>query len=231
MGPLSHIKLVAVNIDGVSLPDLFSPVIRQVVEGWGFAYTPEVENAVFSKRRRTAAEFLKDYCKLALTPEQILDEFFKQRAVYEAAHPATPNPELEPFLKRLLEMGGVRVICYGGLGKDYFDKYLGGAVSALFAEYVCTDEVRPGVKEIIAQFGLRASEALFIDDVSGVGLAARQEGAAFIGHPSSESFQRAAMEALQCAYIVTGLREITDGMLAELDSRSANGMLWPKPLS
>ncbi|MFE6288126.1 HAD family phosphatase [Streptomyces sp. NPDC057877] len=217
-------KLVAVNIDGVLLPDSFSPVIYRFVVGRGLAYTAELERSVLSQSQMAAAQVLG-----LGDPEVVVREFFREREAYVREHPVRVVAGAEALLGRLRSLG-VKLVCYGGLRREHFDRYLGHCAELFDGPgYVCTDGFRPGVREIAEDvFGLECERALFIDDVARVAEAARERGAAFIGHPSSfeHSFQRELMAQAGVRHLVDSLEAIDERLLEVVDAEAAAGRLW-----
>ena len=69
----------------------------------------------------------------------------------------------------------VRLVYYGGLPEekitDEFKQY-----KHYFEKYICTNDFRPGIKEIIKDFyGLEFNQVLFIDDVNTVAEVAKRK--------------------------------------------------------
>ena len=228
MEHLRRISLAAVNIDGVLLNDTFSPVIHHFVTSRGGHYDAEVEREIFSQTRLTAAAALGAAAGLDWSPEQVLAAYFEERAAHLAEHPLRLLPGAGELLLRLRGLG-LRTVCYGGLDKSHFDRHL-HEQAALFdgPGYICTDEVRPGVREIVEEFGLRHDEVLFIDDVARVAEAARELGVPFIGHPSdfAHGFQGELMRKAGVRHVVRSLDEIDEPLLRTLDAEAADGRLW-----
>ncbi|MFE2219737.1 HAD family phosphatase [Streptomyces canus] len=225
---LRHLRLVAVNIDGVLLNDTFSPVIHRFVVSRGGVYTAQLERAVFSQSQLAAAAAIGGEG----TPEEVLEEYFREREEYLEDHPVRVLDGADRLLERLRGLG-VSLICYGGLERSHFDRHL-AEYAACFDEpqYVCTNRFRPGIQEIARDvFGLRCDQVLFIDDVARVAEAARSLGAAFIGHPSSyeHSFQEQLMREAGVRHLVRSLDEVDEPLLRTLDSEAADGLLWHDP--
>ncbi|MFI5687545.1 HAD family hydrolase [Streptomyces sp. NPDC051636] len=223
---LRHLRLIAVNIDGVLLNDTFSPVIHRFVVRRGGAYTAELERAVLSQPQLRAAAALG----VPGTPEELVEEYFRERRAYLEDHPVRVMEGAGALLERL-RATGASMVCYGGLGRSHFERHL-GSYTAYFDEprYVCTDAFRPGVREIAEDvFGLRTDQALFIDDVARVAESARELGAAFIGHPASfeHSFQRQLMHRAGVRHLVESLEGIDERLVRTLDAEAAEGRLWP----
>ncbi|MEU5629487.1 HAD family phosphatase [Streptomyces tendae] len=218
---LRHLRLIAVNIDGVLLNDTFSPVIHRFVVGRGHAYTAELERAVLSQTQLRAAEVLGG----PGSPQEVVEAYFREREEYLRDHPVRVLEGAGDLLARL-RATGASLVCYGGLGRAHFDRHL-----APWAEYfdgpgyVCTDAFRPGVREIAEDvFGLRCDQTLFIDDVARVAEAAQELGAAFIGHPTTyeHSFQRQAMREAGVRHVVDSLDAIDESLVRAVDRELAD---------
>ncbi|MBT2478694.1 HAD family hydrolase [Streptomyces sp. ISL-94] len=227
--PLEHLRLAAVNIDGVLLNDTFSPVIHHFVTSRGGTYGADVERAVFSQSRTTAARALGAAAGLDWTPEKVLEVYFEERAAYLAEHPLRVLPGAEALLHRLRALG-LRTVCYGGLDTSHFDACL-GHFAHLFDEprYICTNDFRPGIREItVDAFGLDYDQVLFIDDVARVSEAARDLRVPFIGHPSpfEHGHQGHLMREVGVRHLVRSLDEIDEDLLRVLDGEAAAGLAW-----
>ncbi len=226
---LRQLRLIAVNIDGVLLNDTFSPVIHRFVVKRGGAYTAELERAVFSQPQLRAATVLAEPGE---RPEDVVAAYFREREEYLAEEPVRLLDGAGALLERL-RATGASVVCYGGLGRSHFDRYLAAYADRFDApRYVCTDSFRPGVREIAEDvFGLRCDQVLFLDDVARVAEEARARGAAFIGHPTAHphSFQRALMREAGVRHVVASLDEVDEGLLRLVDSEAAEGRSWSAP--
>ncbi|MFD4632518.1 HAD family hydrolase [Streptomyces sp. NPDC058284] len=224
---LKHLNLVAVNIDGVLLNDSFGPVIRRLVESRGGVYGAELEQALLSQPQMVAAQTAADV--LGGSAEAVLTAYFEERDRYVLEHPVRVLEGAETLLQRLrsLEM---RIVCYGGLGRTHFDCHL-SALAEYFDEpvYVCTNDFRPGIREIAELFEIRFDQMLVIDDVARVAETARELGSAFIGHPSDyeQGFQRPLMERAGVRHVVRSLGEISEELLRTVDAEAAAGDNWP----
>lgn len=225
---LKSVRLVAVNIDGVLLCDSFSPVIHRFVVSRGGVYSAELERAVFSQSQTEAAKVLVGL-GLGESVEGVVEDFFREREVYLTESPVCVMDGVGALLGRLRALG-VLVVCYGGLRREHFERYLGWCAELFDGPgYICTDGFRPGVREIAEDvFGLRCEQVLFIDDVAGVAEAARGLGASFIGCPSSFAFgfQRLLMERVGVRHVVGSLGEIDERLVAAVDAEAATGRLW-----
>ncbi|MEV7832533.1 HAD family phosphatase [Streptomyces subrutilus] len=224
MQPLRHLRLVALNIDGVLLNDTFSPVIHGFITRRGGSYDGDVERRIFSQPRAVAALAMAEAAGVDWSAQRVLEVYFEERAAYLAEHPLHVLDGAEELLHRLRALG-LRTVCYGGLGKEHFDRYL-GHLAHLFdgPGYVCTDAFRPGLREITAEvFGLDHGQALFVDDVARVAQAALDLGAPFIGHPSpfEHGFQGQQMRELGVRHLVGSLGEIDERLLRTVDDEAA----------
>ncbi|MFJ8040383.1 HAD family hydrolase [Kitasatospora sp. NPDC096147] len=227
--PLRRLRAAAVNIDGVMLDDTFSPVIHHFVTSRGGAYTADVERRIFSQNQRQAAEVAAEAAGLDWPVEQVLEVYFQERAEYLERHPLRVLDGAPAMVARLRALG-LRTVCYGGLARPHFDRFL-GEHAGLFDDpvYVCTDAFRPGVREIVTDvLGLEFDEVLFIDDVARVAETARGLGAAFIGHPSGfeHGFQPQLMRAAGVRHLAASPAGVDEWLVRTVDEESANGKLW-----
>ncbi|MFD6620153.1 HAD family hydrolase [Streptomyces albidoflavus] len=208
------------------LNDSFSPVMRRLVEARGGTYSAAFERELLSQPQRVAAQRAADV--LGGTAEQVLTDYFAEREAYVREHPVHVLDGAAELLATLRSLR-VRAICYGGLERSHFDRHL-GRFADFFDEpgYLCTNDFRPGIREITELFGLRADQVLFIDDVARVAEAAREIGVAFIGHPadSAHDFQRRMMAEAGTRHIVDSLKEIDEALLRTLDEEAAAGSVW-----
>ncbi|MFI8961061.1 HAD family hydrolase [Streptomyces sp. NPDC053493] len=221
--PLRHLRLCALNIDGVMLEDTFSPVIHHFLVSRGCAYTADLERSIFSQPRAIAGRLLAEAIGSSMTGEEALAAYFEERARYVAEHPVRVSDGAVELVGRL-RAAGLATVCYGGLAKDHFDTFL-GAHAALFDApgYLCTDSFRPGLREIAGAFGLAYDQVLVIDDVARVGEEAGRLGMPFVGHPSSfeHSFQRRLMTEAGVRHVVDSLHAVDDELLGVLDKEAA----------
>ncbi|MFI9569604.1 HAD family phosphatase [Streptomyces rishiriensis] len=227
---LGHLRLCAVNIDGVMLEDSFSPVIHGFLVSRGCAYTAGVERSIFSRPRSVAGRLLAEAVGGSMTGEEALEAYFEERARHVAAHPVRVSEGAIELVRRLRRLG-LRTVCYGGLDRSHFEAFL-GEHAALFdgPGYVCTDAFRPGLREIAAgSFAVRRDRVLVIDDVATVAEAARSLGMAFIGHPSrfEHSFQRQLMGEAGVRHLVDSLHAVDEELLRSVDAEAAAGTVWP----
>ncbi|MFC1416684.1 HAD family hydrolase [Streptacidiphilus cavernicola] len=209
--------LVAVDTDGVLLNDSYSPVIREFTARHGVPYTAEVELAVWGRPQREAGRALARICGLDASPEEVVARFFADRAAYLEREPVQVLPGVPEFLERL-RSAGARLVCYGGRTRSYFDEHLGHLAGYFDREcpYVDVNAIRPGVREILDRFGAAPGRALFIDDVSHVAWACREERVGFIGVPpgGAPGAQRSEMRRAGVRHTVAGVAEIDDALLA-----------------
>ena len=227
---LPHLRLAAVNIDGVLLNDTFSPVIRQMVVERGGRYTADVEYRLFSQSQLAAAAVFAEAAKVTLAPQEVLELYLEERERYLAHTPVRVLEGAAGLLARLRGLG-LRVVCYGGLDKAHFDRHL-GHLAGFFDPpgYVCTDRFRPGIREIAREiFRLPYDRVLFIDDVARVAEEAHRLGAAFIGRPGdfAHGHQHALMRRIGVRHVVRSLREIDAELLAAVDGEAAAGLFGP----
>ncbi|MET9377051.1 HAD family phosphatase [Streptomyces sp. NPDC002992] len=228
MEPLRQITLAAVNIDGVLLNDTFSPVIHRFITSRGGHYDAEVEREIFSQTQLTAAKALGAAAGLSWSPEDVLAAYFEERAAYLAEHPLRLLDGADDLLLRLRGLG-LRTVCYGGLDASHFELHLREQAHLFDAPgYVCTNDFRPGVREVTRDLGLRSDQILFIDDVARVGEAAKELGVPFIGHPSdfAHGFQGELMRRAGVRHVVRSLDEIDESLLRTLDDEAAAGTVW-----
>ncbi|MFD9392980.1 HAD family phosphatase [Streptomyces sp. NPDC060000] len=225
---LRHLRLIAVNIDGVLLNDTFSPVIHRYTVRRGRTYTAQLEHAVLSRPQLTAAAALGGED----SPQEVIRAYFREREQYLEEHPVHLLDGAGALLDRLRTLG-THLICYGGLKRPHFERHL-APYTTHFDEprYICTDQIRPGIREITEDiFHLRCDQALFIDDAAHVAETARSLGAAFIGHPTTfeHSFQEQLMRQAGVRHLTHTLHHINETLLHTIDTEAANGHTWPPP--
>ncbi|MEW2070001.1 HAD family phosphatase [Streptomyces sp. NPDC007346] len=229
------LRLAALNIDGVLLNDTFSPVIHQFIVSRGGTYTAELERSIFSQPQHIAGRLLAAAVGGGMTGEEALAAYFEERAAHVDRHPVRITPGTRQLLHRL-RSAGLHTVCYGGLGKEHFDHHL-GRYADLFdgPGYVCTNDIRPGLREITEDvFQLRPDQALFVDDVARVAGTARELGAAFVGHPSTfaHSHQRDLMREAGVRHVIDRLDALDDGLLRRIDREMSSDTFWSgTPLS
>ena len=223
---VSHLRLAAVNIDGVLLNDTFSPVIRQMVLERGGEYSAEVEYGLFSQSQLVAARAFAEAAQVRLTPQEVLDLYLTERERY-LAHTPVRVLEGAAGLLALLRRLGLRMVCYGGLDKAHFERHLGHLAHYFDGPgYVCTDRFRPGIRQITREiFQLPCDRVLFIDDVARVAEEADRLGVPFIGCPGDfeHGHQDALMRRIGVRHVVRSLREIDEELLVSVDREAAAG--------
>lgn len=226
---LKQLKLAAVNIDGVLLNDTFSPVIHNFIVSRGGEYTADVERSIFSQPQLVGGQGMANAARVPWTAQEAIDVYFKEREEYTREHPVELLDGAIDLLRRLRGLG-LKTVSYGGLDKSHFDHFLGEHAD-LFDEpgYVCTNDFRPGLREITTEiFGLKYDEVLFIDDVARVAEVAKALDIPFIGHPSSfeHSFQPQLMRESGARHIVDSLHSIDEELLRTLDTEAAAHSVW-----
>ncbi|MFJ9813385.1 HAD family hydrolase [Streptomyces sp. NPDC101158] len=226
---LRQLRLAAVNIDGVLLNDTFSPVIHRFVVGRGGVYTAEVERRIFSQPQHLASAYMAGVVQEPMTAQEVLDAYFVERDAYLRDHPLRVVDGAIEMVRRVRSLG-LATVCYGGLGKEHFDRFL-GEWAHLFdgPGYVCTNDFRPGIREIATEiFGLSYDEVLFVDDVARVAESARELGVPFIGLPSDfeHSFQRMLMREVGVRHLVDSPHAIDEALMRTVDAEAADGVVW-----
>jgi len=224
---MNHIRIIAFDIDGVLLKDTFSPVIKSFVEKYGGIYSRELERNVFSKNRDEAAKYLIQYLHLNISKDKLLSLYFQERKEYINQFGIGLTDGAGEVLEKLLS-AGLKLVCYGGLSKDYYQKELAGYIS-YFDRYICTNDFRPGLKEIAFDiYKVKNKEILFIDDVNTVAEEAKRLNMPFIGMPSSFefSYQRADMIQTGVKHIISNLKEINLSLIRKIDKEADKNILW-----
>jgi len=221
---MKAIKTVAIDIDGVLLYDTFSPIINILVKGFGGEYTSELEKNVFSKTQKIAAEYLINYLELNISVTDMIDLYFKERANYLITHPNSPVEGIDRFLN-LLKSLDLNLICYGGLPETHFKEELKDYLD-YFERYICTNEFRPGIKEITLDYcNLNFNEILFIDDVNSVAEIAKKLNVPFIGIPST-NFQKNGMIETEVENIFSSIEEINSEIIHIIDIKASSFQFW-----
>jgi len=98
-----------------------------------------------------------------------------------------------------------------------------------FDQYICTNDFRPGIKEITKDiYNIDYDQVLFIDDVNTVAEKAKELNVPFIGIPSCEewSYQKSDMSQTGVNHIVKSIRDINLELLNTIDSEVANHKVW-----
>ena len=231
---MKHITLIAVDLDGPLLTDSFAPLLRQSCDFGGLSYTREMEDNMFSRNRKEATRYFMscfgDAPPEALrgkSHEEMIADYFAFRAAFLEQNPITLAQGAAEFMARLGGLG-VRAICYGGLDEDYMRRELGGHAD-VFERYVCTNDFRPGVREIVHDIAKVApGAALFIDDVNFVARHARAVGACFAGVPARTDwgFQRQGMVEDGVPVILDHLGQLDAEALERIDRQAGAGTFW-----
>lgn len=232
---MQTIKLIAVDLDGPLLVDTFSPIMYQLCRDYyKIAYTRELERNTFSRPRAEVVAYIRDLVaatmseeEKAMSTEQSLDSYFAYRAEYMRNNPSGMLPETPAFLDLLADTG-CTMVCYGGLAERHMLESL-GAHAARFEPYVCTNDFRPGIREILDKYQVEPHQALFIDDVNFVAEHARALGVPFIGIPSTApwSWQKRDMQETGVRHMVESVAQIDRALLETIDSEAACGACWP----
>jgi hypothetical protein len=227
--PLRTLRLAAVNIDGVLLNDTFSPVLHRLVVEWGGTYTAGLEQRLLSQTQSAAARVLAEATGVTATEQEVIHAYFTARERYVRTHPVRLLDGAVPLLQRLRALR-LALVCYGGLGADHFQRHLGPEASWFTAPgYICTNDFRPGIREIVEDFfGLRHEQVLFIDDAASFAARARELDVPFIGHPSGfeHGFQPELMRAAGVRHVVGSLDEIDEALVRRLDQEAEDGTVW-----
>ncbi|EJA6846935.1 hypothetical protein QQO53_02705 [Clostridioides difficile] len=211
------------------MEDTFSPILRGLTVKLGQDYTREVERNMFSQTREEAMKYVM--VKLGIgNPEEakkIYNMYFEERDNYLKEHSSILINGLEAFLERLSNLNVV-LICYGGLEEEQIvDEFI--PYMKYFDRYVCTNNFRPGIKEITKDiYNLEYSQVLFIDDVNKVAETAKSLNTPFIGVPSKESwsYQKQDMIKTGVKYLVESINEIDASMLEKIDFDAEHGKVW-----
>lgn len=219
---MQNIKFIAVDIDGVILEDTFSPVLRQLILKYGGIYSQDIERNVFSKNQKKAASYIIDKLNLNISAPELIAEYFVERDLYLATHAGGLMSGALDMLA-ILASFNLPMICYGGLERSQLHSDF-SLCDCFFQDYICTNDFRPGVAEIITQASVRPNQILFIDDVNTVAETCKILGGAFIGVPPQHSWgwQKKDMESSGVTYYVSCLEEITNELLIEVDNDTSN---------
>ena len=223
-----HLKLVCLNLDGVLLPDTFSPVIHRLLTNHGVAYTSELERLMLSQPREVAGAIMASAARRPWTWQQAVAAFFAERERYLADNPMTLSKGAGELIDLLSETGAT-LICYGGMDRTEFDRFLGPWRHQFAApQYISTNDFRPGIREIVGYYGAAPDETLFVDDVNRFAEFAKDVGVAFIGMPNDHphSFQREHMVETGVRHLVWSLPDIDEALLGQVDREASTGMVW-----
>lgn len=224
---MDTIKLIAVNIDGVLLEDTFSPVIYDFVTKYGLEYTQEIEKNIFSRPQKEAAKYAVSIFGDNLDIDTLIKNYFEEREKFISTNGCHVNEGVPEFLE-LVSTLNINLVYYGGLMEDKigkeFQKY-----KKYFDRYICTNDFRPGIKEITKDiYGLDYNQVLFIDDVNTVAEYAKANNVPFIGIPSHFpwGFQRQDMIKTKVKYLLNSLKEINIDLLERIDYEASAGSIW-----
>ena len=230
---MKKLKLIAVDLDGPLLVDTFSPILKGICDQHGTVYDRDIEYNSFSRNRQEVVLYFRERFsdneeQQAKTDEEMIQDYFDIRNEFMKTNPTGLKASTPGFVE-MLESLNVPLICYGGLSEAYYTEEMGEYANA-FETYVCTNDFRPGIKEIHHKYSLEYGEALFIDDVAFVAEHAKALNVPFIGVPSTEpwSWQRKDMEAMGVAHLVDSAADITTDMIREIDQAASEGRVWPE---
>lgn len=222
---MNTIKLIAIDIDGVLLKDTFSPVIYKFMSKYGVKYTREVERNIFSRSQKEGSEYISKLT--GLESETVPKYYFEEREQYLKTHDGGIMVGV-PEILELLSTLNVRLVYYGGLTEDKINDQFKN-YSHYFERYICTNDFRPGIKEITRDiYGLQFQEVLFIDDVNTVAETAKMYNVPFIGIPSDfqYGFQRQDMVTTGVKYLLKSVTEINRELLERIDAEAQFGTIW-----
>lgn len=224
---MNTIKLIAVNIDGVLLEDTFSPVIYNFVTKHGIKYTQEIERNIFSRPQKEAAKYAVSLFGNNINIDTLIKNYFEEREKYININGCHVNEGVPEFIE-LVSVLNVHLVYYGGLSEekivDEFKEY-----KRYFERYVCTNDFRPGIKEITKDiYGLEYNQVLFIDDVNFVAECAKANNVPFIGIPSHFpwGFQRQDMIKTKVKYLLNSIKEVNADLLERIDYEASVGIIW-----
>lgn len=230
---MKKLKVIACDIDGVLLEDTFSPVLYSLAEKFGYPYTRELERNMFSRPREESLQYvLKNVMTSSANNKlgkenNLIKYYFSERKKYMSKNPSGPIDGALEFLQRMAQLD-IELICYGGLEeKDIVADF--SPCMQYFSEYICTNDFRPGLKEITKdKKKIDYNQILFIDDVNTVAEAAKSLNIPFIGIPANHSwgYQREDMENTGVKYLVSSVREIDKNMIYKIDQDIAEGKIW-----
>lgn len=233
---MNTIKLIAVDLDGPLLIDTFSPLLLEICKFRGIEYTSEVESKTFSQPRDKVVEYLKEIHghtfsqdELDSSTEDYLQTFFVMREEFMKNNKKGMREGVPKFIE-MIASTGIKMISYGGLNEEYMREELGEYANA-FDQYVCTNDFRPGLREIVKDiYKLEFSEVLFIDDVNSVAKHAKELGTPFIGIPSKEpwSWQKKDMIKTGVRYIYDSLGDIDLSLLEKIDIEAGKQIIWER---
>ncbi len=215
---MKNIKLFAVDIDGVILEDTFSPVLRNLIIKYGGTYSDDIERNVFSRNQKQAASYIINKLGLTISEEELISEYFIERDIHLESNDGGLRSGALDMLN-IFSSFNIPMICYGGLNRHQihndFDQ-----CDDFFDEYICTNDFRPGMLEIINKYKLNPEQVLFIDDVNTVAEKCSSLGTAFIGVPPLHSWgwQKKAMMETGVAFTLNSIKDFTKELLIEVDN-------------
>ncbi len=225
---METLKLIAIDLDGVLLKDTYSPILYQTIIEMGAEYTRDLERNLFSRKREEGSKYFREKFKLQeYSHEDMVNGFFQRRNEYIAKHGKGILEGVPEFLDMLATLD-VQLVCYGGLEENYIKDDMGEYLHR-FEQYICTNDFRPGIKEITKDYyNFEYSEVLFLDDVNTVAEAAKALNVPFIGVPSNEpwSWQKKDMIETGVKYMVNSVSEIDENMIYRIDEESKAGSFW-----
>ena len=224
-----HLKLVCLNLDGVLLPDTFSPVLHRLLSAHGVEYTGELERLLLSQPREVAGSIIASAARLPWSWQQVAAAFFAERERYLAEHPLKLSKGAGELIEMLAETGAT-LICYGGMDRAAYDEFVGPWRHHFAApQYISTNDFRPGIREMAAYYGAEHARTLFVDDVNRFAEFAKDAGVAFIGMPADHphSSQREHMLETGVRHLVWSLPDIDEALLTQVDAEAAEGTVWP----
>ncbi|MDU5337108.1 HAD family hydrolase [Enterococcus sp.] len=232
---MKNIKLIACDIDGVLLEDTFSPILHTLAKKFGYPYTRELERNMFSRPREESLQYVLQNFKIdakkipVMVQTDLIKYYFEERNNYMSSNPNGLINGVPEFLERISKLG-IEMICYGGLPEneiiDDFKPYL-----KYFTKYICTNDFRPGIKEITTEFHkLKYSEVLFIDDVNTVAEVAKDLNVPFIGIPADHDwgYQKDDMKRTGVKHIVQSVNDIDVELIMKIDREIEENQLWEK---
>lgn len=226
---MKKIKLIAVDIDGVLVEDTFSPIMFNLSSKFGIRYDREFERNIFSRPQKEASEYA---AKITGNDcDTMIKNYFEEREKYLNIYGCNVNEGVPEFLELLASLN-VHLVYYGGLPKEKivssFKKY-----EHYFEQYICTNDFRPGIKEITKDiYGLGYNEVIFIDDVNTVAEVAKKNKVPFIGITScfSWGFQKQDMIATGVRYLFDSVKYININLLERIDYEASVGTVWDPEL-
>ncbi len=108
--------------------------------------------------------------------------------------------------------------------KEFRKKYM-----KYFDRYVCTRDIRLGIKKIVKDiYKLDYNQVLFLDDVNTFAENAKKLNVSFIGIPASFpwGFQKQDIIESKVPYILNSVTDITKELLEKIDIEAGLGSFW-----